>query len=397
MTPECPIPLGQRRSERAVTHPAGADTRPSIDRDPADGQEVRASLETVFNVGDPPRDMTQVGVNGYGTIGKRVADAVVAQPDMELAGVAKTRPNFEAEAAARHGYPLYAAVADRADRFADAGLDLAGSVEDLVAASDVVVDCTPSGIGAENRSLYADHDTPAIFQGGEDADVADVSFNARANFTKSIGADSARVVSCNTTGLSRILAPLEETFGVEKARVTLVRRGGDPGQTGRGPIDDILPDPVTIPSHHGPDVNTVFPDLDIDTLGMKVPATLMHTHSVNVTLDSAVDAADVIDLFEGERRLFLIPPAADIDGAGKLKEFADDAGRPRGDLWENCIWEESITVEGRDLYLFQAIHQESDVVPENVDAVRALRGDDDPEESMTTTEESMGIGFDYRG
>jgi glyceraldehyde-3-phosphate dehydrogenase (NAD(P)) len=339
--------------------------------------------------------MTQVGVNGYGTIGKRVADAVAAQPDMELVGVAKTRPNFEAETAVRKGYPLYAAVPERVDRFAEEGLDLAGEVDDLVAAADVIVDCTPSGIGAENAALYDEHDTPAIFQGGEDADVADVSFNARANFDEAVGADSARVVSCNTTGLSRILAPLDEAYGVEKARVTLVRRGGDPGQTGRGPIDDILPDPVTIPSHHGPDVNTIFPDLDIDTLGMKVPATLMHTHSVNVTLESDADAADVRDLFADETRLFGIPAGADIDGAGKLKEFAHDAGRPRGDLWENCIWAESITVEDRDLYLFQAIHQESDVVPENVDAVRALRGDADAEESMATTEDAMGVGIDY--
>ena len=45
--------------------------------------------------------MIQVGVNGYGTIGKRVADAVAAQPDMQLTGVAKTRPNYEAETAVR--------------------------------------------------------------------------------------------------------------------------------------------------------------------------------------------------------------------------------------------------------------------------------------------------------
>ncbi len=41
-------------------------------------------------------------------------------------------------------------------------------------------------------------------------------------------------------------------------------------------------------------------------------------------------------------------------------------------MWENCVWGESIGVNGRDLYLFQAIHQQSDVIPENVDAVRAL-------------------------
>ncbi len=31
---------------------------------------------------------TRVSVNGYGVIGKRVADAVRVQPDMELAGIA---------------------------------------------------------------------------------------------------------------------------------------------------------------------------------------------------------------------------------------------------------------------------------------------------------------------
>jgi len=338
--------------------------------------------------------MIEVGVNGYGTIGKRVADAVVAQPDMELVGVAKTRPNYEAEAAARKGYDIYAAIADRADQFEAAGLETAGPVEELVAASDVVVDATPSGIGAQNRELYEEYDTPALFQGGEDADVVDASFNARSNYQEVSGEDYVRVVSCNTTGLSRMVAPLQEAYGVEKVRATLVRRGGDPGQTGRGPINDILPNPVTVPSHHGPDVNTIFPDLSIDTLGVKVPATLMHLHSLNVTLESTPTEAEVRDLLAEESRLFLVPEGADIDGAGKLKEFAMDTGRPRGDLWENCVWEDSISMVDDDLYLFQAIHQESDVVPENVDAIRAVTESADRDESVATTDEHLGVGLE---
>ena len=341
-------------------------------------------------------NMTQVGVVGYGTIGKRVADAIASQPDMELVGVAKTRPNYEARTAVENGYPLYAAIPERAGRFGDAGIDIAGELAALVEAADVIVDTTPSGVGAENRDLYERLDTPALFQGGESADVAEVSFNARANYDRAVDADYARVVSCNTTGLSRLIAPLREEYGVERARVTLVRRGGDPGQTGRGPINDILPDPMTLPSHHGPDVRTIFPDLDIDTLGLKVPATLMHMHSVNVTLDAEPDAEEVRSLLRDESRLLLVPGDAGIDGAGKLKEFAMDAGRPRGDLWENCIWSDSIAVRGDDLYLFQAIHQESDVVPENVDAVRALTGSATREESVRLTDETLGVGLDER-
>jgi glyceraldehyde-3-phosphate dehydrogenase (NAD(P)) len=335
--------------------------------------------------------MIRVGVNGYGTIGKRVADAVRAQPDMEVVGVAKTRPNFEAGMAVEKGFDLYAAIEDRKPKFDDAGIDLAGDVEELVAESDIVVDACPSGIGADNAEMYQEYDTPALLQGGEDSDVVDASFNARANYETVEDDDLVRVVSCNTTGLSRLVAPLHEEYGIEKVRTTLVRRGGDPAQSGRGPINDILPNPVGLPSHHGPDVNTIFPDLDIDTLGLKVPATLMHMHSVNVTLESEPTAAEVRELLTDESRTFVIPEWLGLDGAGALKELAQDADRPRADIWENCIWGESISMEDRDLYLFQAIHQESDVVPENVDAIRAVLGTDSKEESIDRTNEAMGL------
>ena len=337
--------------------------------------------------------MIRVGVNGYGTIGKRVADAIAAQPDMELVGLTKTRPNYEVEGAIRRGYDLYAAVADRADEFESAGIGIEGTLPDLLDAVDVVVDCCPAGVGARNRSTYEAHDTPAVFQGGEDADVADVSFNARASFEAARDAGSARVVSCNTTGLARLLAPLDETYGVEKAHVTLVRRGGDPGETDRGPINDVVPDPATIPSHHGPDVNAVLPGVDVDTAALKAPVTAMHTHSVTVTLREAPTEAAVHDLFERERRLFSIPERAGIDGAGKLKEYAMDVGRPRGDLWENCLWAESIHVSGHDLSLFQNVHQEADVVPENVDAIRAMTTDVPAAESIARTDEALDVGL----
>jgi glyceraldehyde-3-phosphate dehydrogenase (NAD(P)) len=315
---------------------------------------------------------------------------------MTVAGVTKRSPNFEAVVAHDRGYDLYAADSDSRAQFAAADIPTYGVVDDLVEMSDVVVDTTPSGVGATYADLYSEHDTPALFRGGEDADVVEVSFNARANYEAEVEVDSARVVSCNTTGLSRVSAPpLREQFGIEKARVTLVRRGGDPSDTGRGPINDTLPDPVEIPSHHGPDVQTIFPDLAIDTMGMKVPTTQMHTHSVNVTLDSDPTATEVREVLDRESRLFLLPERLDIDGAGKLKEYSRDSGRARGDIWENCIWAESVTVEDGDLYCFQAIHQEADVVPENIDAIRALCGRTaSGETSIQRTDQALGIGRD---
>ena len=54
----------------------------------------------------------RVAINGYGTIGKRVADAVDAQDDMEVVGVTKTGPSFGCELAAKKGYSLYCTTDD---------------------------------------------------------------------------------------------------------------------------------------------------------------------------------------------------------------------------------------------------------------------------------------------
>ena len=51
--------------------------------------------------------MKNVGINGYGTIGKRVADAVACQDDMQIVGVTKRTPDFEAKMAVEKGFPLY--------------------------------------------------------------------------------------------------------------------------------------------------------------------------------------------------------------------------------------------------------------------------------------------------
>ena len=63
----------------------------------------------------------KVAINGYGTIGKRVADAVDAQDDMEIVGVTKTRPAFGCDLAVRKGYPIFCTYDDqeKIDAFAD--------------------------------------------------------------------------------------------------------------------------------------------------------------------------------------------------------------------------------------------------------------------------------------
>ncbi|MFA7036867.1 MAG: glyceraldehyde-3-phosphate dehydrogenase, partial [Methanosarcina sp.] len=88
----------------------------------------------------------KIAVNGYGTIGKRVADAVQAQDDMEIIGVSKTKPNYEAAVAHQKGYDLFA-PASNSGAFEKAGIPLAGTIEEMVEKADLVVDCTPGELG----------------------------------------------------------------------------------------------------------------------------------------------------------------------------------------------------------------------------------------------------------
>ncbi len=337
--------------------------------------------------------MIKVAVNGYGTIGKRVADAVAAQPDMEIIGVSKTKLGAEAFVALERGYPLYIADISKKEAFEKAGIPVAGSVEEMIQKADIVVDATPGGVGVSNKELYAKYQKKAIWQGGEDHEVAGFSFNSSCNYAEALGRDTARVVSCNTTGLCRIINLIDTAFGVKKVRATMVRRGGDPGDIKRGPIDAIALNPVTIPSHHGPDVQSVLPHIKIVTSAMIVPTTLMHMHFLNMELEKEATKEEVIELIKSHSRLGLITKATGITSTAQLKELTTDMLRPRGDLWENGIFQDSVSVQdGTDLYLFQAIHQEADVVVETVDCIRAMIGEvKTAAESIAITNKAVGL------
>ena len=334
----------------------------------------------------------RVAVNGFGTIGKRVADAIAKQPDMELVGVTKTRPSFEATRAVEKGYPLYVAGSNGLGAFKAAGLPIAGTLADLLKKVDVVVDASPDKVGKENRKIYDAAGVRAVFQGGEKAEVAEASFNALGNFGACVGKRYLRVVSCNTTGLARAASIVIPNWGVDHWEATLVRRASDPAETKKGPINGIMPT-FLLPSHHGPDVRTIFPGLSIATTAVVVPTTLMHVHVNHVFLKRApAEAGELLSAFRRSPRFHVFAPWEHAEGTPQVMEYARDRGIGFNDMMENVLWEEGVRLDGRDLFFFQAIHQESIVVPENVDAIRAMfELAKDGRESIAKTDKALGL------
>ena len=122
--------------------------------------------------------MIKVGLVGYGTIGKRVADAITAQKDMELVGITGHSYDFKIEVAKIKGFRIF--IIGDEEEFVKNGIKPEGDINNLLEEADVIVDCTPKKVGRDNKEkYYLPKEIKAIFQGGEKPDVAEASFVAQ--------------------------------------------------------------------------------------------------------------------------------------------------------------------------------------------------------------------------
>lgn len=335
----------------------------------------------------------RVAVNGYGVIGRRVADAVALQDDMELAGVADIVTDWRIRIAAKRRFPLFAATDEALEEMKTAGLEPRGPLSSLLSDADVVVDCSPKGVDARNRPVYEEAGVRAIFQGGAKHELAGHSFVASANYESALERRMTRVVSCNTTSTVRTLLALQRAGLLKRARGVLTRRATDPWESHLGGImNTMVPEPG-IPSHQGPDAKTVIPELDVVTMASKAPQNVAHLHHWVVELTRPSSREEVLDAFRAVPRIAFIRADEGISALNVTAEVMKEIGRPRGDMWEVAIWEDILAVEGRELFYAYQVDNQAIVVPETIDAIRALSGAErDPGASIRRTDASLGIG-----
>ena len=333
--------------------------------------------------------MIRVGVVGYGTIGKRIVSAVLKQPDMVLVGIVKKTPDYSVKVGLSKGLRFFIPNEDLTHLWDEAGTKFYGTTAQLLEECDLVVDATPKGTGMNNKMIYESKGLKAIFQGGEPPEVADLSFVAQVNYEDSSGKRFLRVVSCNTTGLARLLHAINQEYPIDKAIVFLVRRSVDPNQDEKGVIDCVVPSFGI--SHHAKDLKTVLRDINVVTFAVKIPVTHFHVHMVSIKLRNGASSRDVIDLLEETRRIALISSKDKLSSTAKLFDFSRELERSRADFYENLVWLDSICVEGEWVHLMQAVHQEAIVIPENIDAIRAISNSADATTSMNLTDSSLSI------
>ncbi|MBU4577111.1 MAG: type II glyceraldehyde-3-phosphate dehydrogenase [Proteobacteria bacterium] len=338
------------------------------------------------------KSKVKVAINGYGVIGKRAADAVSLQDDMELVGICDVIQDYRIRVAVERNYPIYAATDAHMDQMKAAWIPVEGVLADLLNQIDIIVDCTPKHIAALNREAYRQAEVKSIFQGGEKHELTGFSFVAQINYAQALDRDTARVVSCNTTALCRVLGALHQHDWIERARVVILRRGTDPWEShNTGMINTVIPE-VRVPSHQGPDAKCVIPDLDITTMAAAGPFNLSHIHFAMVETKAPLTLDELRDALWDAPRIALVSAGNGVVALNSVIELMRDLGRPRNDMWEVAVWQEAMAVDEREIYLTYQVHNEAIVIPEIIDCIRAMTGlTPVAMESICKTDESLGI------
>jgi len=337
-------------------------------------------------------------------------------------------------------------IKDREKIYGDAKDLVPGTIADLVNESDVIVDSSAGTINKlsvseyNKKEFYVPHNEKnnkklkVIFQGGEESDIGKISFNAAVNYDEAIEVGKSdepyiRQVSCNTTAISRILYVFLENYVINRVYVVIVRRSTDPGEEKKNILNDISLG-EQLPSHHGPDVEDVFKnyknfknllDKQILTSAIKVTTDQMHAH--DITLTFPVSAPYGEENFPSKERFVeicknsVLKNRISIDNSvihtSQLREFARRKERMLymnskilptcGDIFAVTVGLNSLAfIRRTDAYggkwihlkLQTAVHQESIVIPDTIDAIRALSYDKlhvSKEESIKMTDESLGM------
>jgi glyceraldehyde-3-phosphate dehydrogenase (NAD(P)) len=188
------------------------------------------------------------------------------------------------------------------------------------------------------------------------------------------------------------LGALKNAGLLKKARGVLIRRATDPWESDHGGVMNTVVPETVIPSHQGPDAQTVIPDLDVMTIAVVAAHTTSHLHAWTVELTRSATKDEVLAAFQAVPRIAFLRASEGVVALNSTLEMMADLGRPRGDMWEVGLWEDSLTVKDNELFYNYQVYNQAIVVPETIDAIRAVSGiEKNGLESIARTDKALGV------
>lgn len=220
--------------------------------------------------------------------------------------------------------------------FQDLGMEPAFETHEALRRSAVVIDCTPSGVGLENKhefyEKYLNTTLGFIAQGSE--------FGFGKPYARGINDLALRrgedrfiqIVSCNTHNLSILIHTLALQDGgpanLVEGRFVCMRRSNDISQDG-----SFCPSPVVgkhkdarFGTHHARDAWHLFHTLDLDlnlfSSAIKLNTQYMHTIFFDIRVKNPTDTNRLLDLIRANDRMSVTYK----DSANSVFSFGRDHG-----------------------------------------------------------------------
>jgi len=331
--------------------------------------------------------MKRVFVNGYGSIGSRIAQFIKDDQDIELVGIGKHSPDEKVTDAISRGFRVYAPK-NKIDDFRN--FKISGSIEDVISSCDLIIDASPGGVGYTNKkTLYEPIKARAIFQGGEkisgEKSVSQLLFNSRVNYDKVYDKQFVMQGSCNVTGMGRIIQPLKEKYSnkIKRFDATLLRRWAD--------LEDLkteVKDSIewTLNPHHDDDVKSYMgADTPLFIRVFKVPTRQMHVHLMDIRFTGeAPSISEIIDLYKNEYGVAILYGAK---GTKDIRDYAESIKFSFKDTNMIHIHADLIEVQDDVVKITYSDDQTGIVVPENHLLMQAMLFKRKKEDAFKHTEE----------
>ncbi|MDE1861878.1 MAG: type II glyceraldehyde-3-phosphate dehydrogenase [Thaumarchaeota archaeon] len=331
--------------------------------------------------------MKRVFVNGYGSIGSRIAQFIADDKDITVTGIGKYSPDEKVSDALSRGFNVYVPKS-RIEDFKN--YRISGSIEEAVSNCDLIIDASPGGLGYENKkTIYEPLNARAIFQGGEKItgkkSVAHLIFNSRVNYEGAFDKQFVMQGSCNVTGMGRIIQPLKEKYGkrIKRLDATLLRRWADLEDL-KTPIKDSIE--WTRNPHHDDDVKSYMgADTPLFIRVFKVPTRQMHVHLMDIRFDGkAPSISEITEIYKNE---YGVATLYGVKGTKDIRDFADSTKFSFKDTNMIHIHADLTEVQDDTVKITYSDDQTGIVVPENHLLMQAMLFKRDRQEAFRHTEE----------
>jgi glyceraldehyde-3-phosphate dehydrogenase (NAD(P)) len=219
--------------------------------------------------------------------------------------------------------------------FEELGLEVAYSSEEAVRQATVVIDCTPSGIGNENKKAlyerYSDRVRGFIAQGSEFGFGKMYAWGINDHILDSEHDQFIQVVSCNTHNISVLLKTIGsqgDKFCIEDGRFMCLRRANDISQNGSfiaAPHLGAHPD-ETFGTHHARDAfhlfKTIGQELNLFSSAVKLNTQYMHALHFGIRLNRQITKEEVIERLRENKRVAITNKTS----ANKVFSFGREHG-----------------------------------------------------------------------